>query len=602
MPTSSSMGVKANLPGQERIIGRKQQITEILQNIIQVPNENGIIYGPGGVGKTALLLELARHLFEEGFYDQTCFKNIIWVSAKENYYNPILDVVEPGEPRIKSLDNVLTAILDFHEFEDPSGYDRESKKWLVLELFREEETLLILDNLESVISSEQEEIIHFFGGDVKRELRDKPSNFKILITSRENIPSSFRQMVLKGLDKNESKELMDRVYQPYTSSKPQLPEEQRNSVYEATKGIPLIIKHCYGQLYEYNQPLDNVLRGLSLAGNRVIEFSFSEMIKFLQEDELQLRLILLLEIINRPIMLRHMADILLQSELEIGQRLARLVSYQCVEKTSVGTDDKYSITSEARSFTRRLIQEHEASSVNVKKLIANLTIEKRLDYSKDEYEAVMQFQQYLIAGHYLPAEVFIKEKLRDRPDSLVLNLEYAKYLKNQKNRTPEAIERLESILARSGNDPQILRLLMVYYTALDDPNYAQADIYARELADVATGNVQMDFELARFYGSWSTTEKLKFELDPNREALRQQRYKELADKAIKILNRMTNRSYERDYLLAQAYYNRWDYEPALRHIDRAIEILPQTSHLGPPYRRLRAEIVEKQGKYSNRRR
>src|ERR1700694_5648369 len=276
MPTSSSMGVKANLPGQERIIGRRQQITEILQNIIQVPNENGIIYGPGGVGKTALLLELARHLFEEGFYDQTCFKNIIWVSAKENYYNPILDVVEPGEPRIKSLDNVLTAILDFHEFEDPSGYDRESKKWLVLELFREEETLLILDNLESVISSEQEEIIHFFGGDVKRELRDKPSNFKILITSRENIPSSFRQMVLKGLDKNESKELMDRVYQPYTSSKPQLPEEQRNSVYEATKGIPLIIKHCYGQLYEYNQPLDNVLRGLSLAGNRVIAVSFSE--------------------------------------------------------------------------------------------------------------------------------------------------------------------------------------------------------------------------------------------------------------------------------------------------------------------------------------
>jgi len=72
--------------------------------------------------------ELARHLFEEGFYDQTCFKNIIWVSAKENYYNPILDVVEPGAPRIKSLDNVLTAILDFHEFEDPSGYDRESKK------------------------------------------------------------------------------------------------------------------------------------------------------------------------------------------------------------------------------------------------------------------------------------------------------------------------------------------------------------------------------------------------------------------------------------------------------------------------------------------
>jgi len=72
---------------------------------------------------------------------------------------------------------------------------------------------------------------------------------------------------------------------------------------------------------------------------------------------------------------------------------------------------------------------------------------------------------------------------------------------------------------------------------LEDPNYIQADIYARELADIATGNLQTDFELARFYGSLVNFGKLKFELDPNREALRQQRYKELADKAIKILTR-----------------------------------------------------------------
>ena len=69
----------------------------------------------------------------------------------------------------------------------------------------------------------------------------------------------------------------------------------------------------------------------------------------------------------------------------------------------------------------------------------------------------------------------------------------------------------------------------------------------------------------------STSVKMKFELDPLREMLRQQKYKELADTAIKLLNEAPANTHDWHHLLAQSYYNRWDYESALRHVDHALK-------------------------------
>ena len=251
-PAVSGAGVRANIPPHDPtdFVGRKQQITTIVDEVIQIPNENGLLHGPGGVGKTALLIELSRKLFEEGLPSNAPFKNIIWVSAKRDYYDPTLDVIEEGTQQFKTLDQIFIAILEFHGFEEPDQYPREDQKWLVLELFEEQKTLLVLDNFETISQSAQAEIIRFFGTDLKRHLIHKPDNSKVLITSREVIPSGFHQIQLKGLDKRESSSLMQRLYQGYTQSgQAQLTDSQRGQLYEATKGIPLIMKHCYGQVF-----------------------------------------------------------------------------------------------------------------------------------------------------------------------------------------------------------------------------------------------------------------------------------------------------------------------------------------------------------------
>ncbi len=600
-PTLSELGIKANFPAHGHIVGRKQQITDIMEQIIEIPNQNGIVYGPGGVGKTALLIELSRQLFEEVTSKNVNFQNIIWVSAKPNFYDPTLDRVDARQPQFQSLDNVLAAILEFHEFEDANTYKSNEKKWLVLELLRDAKTLLILDNFESVARAGQEDVLNFFGLTAKQALKDKPDYFKVIITSRELIPSGFHQIRLKGLDKRESKQLMQRLYEQYAlSARQQLTIQQQDAVYEATQGIPLIIKHCYGQVYEYGCEIEVVLRKLSTAGTKVVDFSFAEVFLLLKKDELQLRIILLLELSGRRLMARQLADILAEDETQITDRLAQLVNFQCANMTSSGTEEKYGINDEIRLLTRRLTLEHATLAMEIKRQLTNLAMDKMMDYTQAEFNAVLDFEDYISQGHYLLAENFISERLKEFPESLLISLHYAKYLKEIKRRTPEAIERLEAILVPSRYDQQVLRLLMAYYTALEIPNFEQAHSYARELEDASVQSNGIKAELAQFYAAWSTALKMKMELDPLKEMLRQQKYKELADTAIVLLKDTNLGTHDWYHLLAQCYFNQWDYESALPQISKAIELLPKGSHLSSPYQRLKREILKKQEYFTNR--
>ena len=66
-------------------------------------------------------------------------------------------MIEPRLAQFRSLDNVLAAILEFHGFPDAGDYDQDAKKWMVIESLRDEKTLLILDNFESVAPAGQKE-------------------------------------------------------------------------------------------------------------------------------------------------------------------------------------------------------------------------------------------------------------------------------------------------------------------------------------------------------------------------------------------------------------------------------------------------------------
>ena len=602
---NASNGVKANIPLQDyaKFVGRRKQISAIKKEIIEIPNQDGIIYGIGGVGKTALMIQVSNELFREQNPDDILFNNIVWVSAKRNYYNPSLDIIQPKSSRFESLNHVISAILAFFEYEGVEGYSIEDKKNLVLELLLGNRVLLVLDNFEAVPKVEHDAIIAFFGIETKQYLRKEPNNLKVIITSREQIPSGFHQVTLTGLDLTDSEKLMESLYEPYKMVSPELTKEQKQKIHEVTAGIPVVIKHCFGQIYEYNKPFSTVINAIALAQTaKVVEFSFEEVFKLVRDDQCQLEIILLLDYINCPLLVRQVAEILGRSEAEIETKIPPLYNFQCIKRNNYGLQEKYEMNPEVRLFTKKLVYENLDLLNEIKqKIVRNFTIEKQMDYTTEEAEVVAIFNNYVSQGQFLDGEDFMKREIKKR-DSILLRYQYAKYMKEQKGDLDGAVDILEGIREPSKNHQNVLRLLVACCINMDIPKYERASTYVTHLENTPTKDDSLKLEIAEFYVRWSTSIRKNRQVspDPITEMLRRQRYKGFADKALVWLDQVSDKNQHVHYLFAESYFNKWDYANALDSIRKAISLCSQDSAQLPLYLNLRDLILRHQRRYTHR--
>lgn len=603
-------GVKANIPddGILNFVGREAQLSVIQEQIIEIPNQYGIVFGPGGIGKTSLMQQLSRKLFKESDVSKVLFDNVIWVSAKSDYYDHIFNTVETRDPQFRSLDNIIVAVLQFFEFANLDEYAAEDRQELLLEQLEhsEQRTLLILDNFETISPGEADKIIRFFSLEVKRQLRRKPDAFKLIITSRKQFPGGFHPIELQGLDKGESIQLMHSLAERYKATSHQITEPQMIQLYEASKGIPIVIKHSFGRVFEYHEPLDSVVRALSSYGNEVVQFSFKEIFDQVEKQDksgLQLSILILLELVNYPLMLRQVADILGCTEIEVEKVVPSLVNFQCLKKLYQENSEKYIVNDEIRLLSRSLAQKHSLLANDIRnKITINFTVDKQMDFTSEELNLISIFEKYIQENDLLEAEDFIKSQLKEHPHSIVLNFYYARFLKDKKREIDAAIQRLEQIREPSGNHSSILRELSKYYIALDIPNFDKASIYIIELERSMGNDAAFILEIADFYVKWSTSIKLKSEINALDEKVRVRKYKDLADKAIELINRVSERTHQTYYLLAQSYFNKWNYDVALEMIDRAIGITRENPReSSASYNRFRKLVLEKQEFYSHRR-
>ncbi|HEX3584602.1 MAG TPA: hypothetical protein VH024_01325, partial [Candidatus Angelobacter sp.] len=72
-----------------------------------------------------------------------------------------------------------------------------------------------------------------------------------------------------------------------------------------------------------------------------------------------------------------------------------------------------------------------------------------------------------------------------------------------------------------------------------------------------------------------------------KEMLRKQQYKELAESALKLLGESKQETSNWHYLMAQCYFNLWENNQALWHVDQAMRLLPKMSHLYRLYARVK---------------
>jgi tetratricopeptide (TPR) repeat protein len=236
----------ASLPRRPYFVGREEELKTILQSL--QPNSRTFIVGiegVGGVGKSALAIEVGYRSIENDLFD-----TVIWISAKESVLT--LHGIEPVIPEAKTLSDILITIgtgLGNPTIGNLSIQDQIKRAY---HLLSRRTTLLVLDNFESLSKNEQRDILDF--------LRRSPITLKVAITSRERV-SEGQIIRLQGLSFEESNALLEWDAQQKNIH---LTKDQNKYLVDLTGGLPLALLWVQGQIAVLGYSVTQVLDKLSL--------------------------------------------------------------------------------------------------------------------------------------------------------------------------------------------------------------------------------------------------------------------------------------------------------------------------------------------------
>jgi hypothetical protein len=263
--------ISCNLPARPHLIGRRTEIARLLE--LLSPNHAASLItvdGIGGVGKTALVLEVAHRCWkastgEEPNSKVPLFEAIIFISAKQQYLTS--DGVLPSNEAKRTLHAIsreIASTLNHFEITSATRQDQLSR---VREALARQRTLLLVDNLETM--EDKQEIISF--------LYELPRSVKVVITTRERV-LSFSPIRLEQLPQEEGLNLIEKESHEKEAN---LNRQQALNLYQRIGGIPAALIYAIGQIAS-GYSMETVLKRIPKAGGDIARFCFEESVNALR--------------------------------------------------------------------------------------------------------------------------------------------------------------------------------------------------------------------------------------------------------------------------------------------------------------------------------
>ena len=310
-----------NLPQPDYVnfVGRQEEL-EKLRSLLNPRDRiwTVVIDGIGGIGKSALALEIAhRYLNEYEFLPkEERFQAIIWISAK--------DTVLTAEG-IKARFNITRTLNDIYKQiavvlgeQELSRHDLHEQSLLISRALGLRRTLLIIDNLETV----DDERVNAF-------IRELPNPTKCIVTTRHRIDVAD-PIRLSAMPRADALSLIE---QECNKKGVQLDDSQIELLYKRTAGVPLAVVWSIAQISYHGFGIDKVLRRLGDARGDIARFCFESAVQYIQ-DKPAYKILICTALSPRSMSRREVGNIADLSELDQDEGLATLESLSLINKKS----------------------------------------------------------------------------------------------------------------------------------------------------------------------------------------------------------------------------------------------------------------------------
>ena len=271
LPVEMKPEVYHNLPQPDysAFIGREGELAQVYRILRPYPHSQEhlvTIDGVGGVGKSALALEVAhRYLRDyERLPEEERFEAVIWTSAKAAVLTA--DGISSRPQITHTLDDICTTISITLDQEDITRDRPEERDRLVAKALTRQRTLLIVDNLETV----DDERVNTF-------LRELPAPTKAIVTTRHRIDVAYPVRLL-GMSWEDAQALISLECEKKGVN---LTEEHARALYDRTGGVPLALVWSVAQM-GYGYEADEVLRRLGNPQGDIARFCFEGIVEHIR--------------------------------------------------------------------------------------------------------------------------------------------------------------------------------------------------------------------------------------------------------------------------------------------------------------------------------
>lgn len=335
-----------NLPSLQPFFGREDELKKIADALDPDSRTWGaLIDGPGGMGKTSLAVRAAYEAPPE------TFDKIVFISLKSR---------ELDDDGLRDLSGFLVSGLVelFGELARELGRDdivkvaEEQRPRLLLDALRGTQTLLVLDNLESLLKPERDTLFTF--------VKKLPAGCKAILTSRGRIGSGAEELILEKLGEQAALDTLAEL----ATQNPHLArtsEAERLVLYRETGGKPLLLRWTAGQIgrghcLTFTDALD-FLRSCP-PDNDPLEFIFGDLVGDFSDAET--RALCALTYFTLPAKVEHVAANAGLPEAEIDRALRSLVN----RSLAIPTDEltAFTLVPMVADFLRRKKPEVVADS------------------------------------------------------------------------------------------------------------------------------------------------------------------------------------------------------------------------------------------------